>query len=94
MYKLDKFKMLIVLVFFIILAINAIAYINTYVSEKYELQLIGIKEDINLSKIKLKENEIRNQRIFLIGFSLLLLSGIVYVISKSNNKDGNVSNQD
>lgn len=87
MNKFSKYKGVIVVVGVLILVLNTFAYINTYVSEKYELQLIGIKKDIDLNEIKIKENQIKNQRIFLVGFSLLLLSGIVYIIGRNDNKD-------
>jgi len=66
--------------------LNALFYANTYVTEKYEVQLIGIKKNIDLNEIEIKEKEIRNQRVFLIGFSLLLLVVICIEIKNYDKK--------
>jgi len=75
----------IVCICLVLMILNALFYVNTYITEKYEVQLIGIKKDIDPIEIKVKEKKIRNQRTFLIGFSLLLLV-VIYIAIRNDDK--------
>lgn len=92
MRKLTKYKGVIVVVTFIVLLLNSIAFINTYVSEKYETQLIGIEKNIDPIEMKTKMNQIKQQRAFLIGFSILILIVTIIIVSRSEEKQNSKLN--
>ena len=46
----------------VILIFNIIFYVNTFISEKYETQLEGIRDDITKVEIEKKKNKIESQR--------------------------------
>ena len=56
---------------------NIIFYVNTFISEKYETQLEGIRDDITKVEIEKKKNKIESQRKTIIITSVVL--SIVFV---------------
>ena len=82
----SKYKTIIVVVAFIIILLNIMAYINTYVSEKYETQLIGIERTIDPIQLEFKKNKIKKQRIFIVGFSLVVLVSTIIILNKKQIK--------
>jgi len=61
----------------VILIFNIIFYVNTFISEKYETQLEGIRDDITKVEIEKKKNKIESQRKTIIITSVVL--SIVFV---------------
>ncbi len=74
------------MVIFFLLVFNLIAYVNIDVSEKYEVQLDGIGTDVSLAEIDLRMAKIKRQRIFLCGFSVLLLCGAIYMVKETSKE--------
>lgn len=55
-----------------ILVFNIILYINTFVSEKYETQLEGIRDDITEIEVEKKKAQIESQRKTIVIASVVL----------------------
>ena len=62
----DRFGIPLILVF------NIILYINTFVSEKYETQLEGIRDDITEIEVEKKKAQIESQRKTIVIASVVL----------------------
>ena len=56
----------------LILVFNIILYINTFVSEKYETQLEGIRDDITEIEVEKKKAQIESQRKTIVIASVVL----------------------
>ncbi len=61
----------------IVLVFNIIAYVNTFVNEKYETQLEGIREDVTEVEMKKKKEKIQSQRKTIVITSVIL--SVVFV---------------
>ena len=59
---------------------NLILYINTFVSEKYETQLEGIRNDITEVEINKRKNKIVKQRNTIIVTSVVLSIAFVVLL--------------
>ena len=70
----------------LILIFNIILYINTFVNEKYETQLEGIRDDITGVEIKKKKSQIESQRKTIVITSVVLSIAFVglLLIKKKN----------
>lgn len=55
-------RKIILIVIPIVLLFNIVLYINTYVSEKYETQLEGIRDDISFAELEKRKSKIESQR--------------------------------
>jgi len=70
----------------VILIFNIIFYVNTFISEKYETQLEGIRDDITKVEIEKKKNKIESQRKTIIITSVILsiaFTGLLLIKKKA-----------
>jgi len=75
-----KLKKIIIIIIPIVLFCNLILYINTFVSEKYETQLEGIRNDITEVEINKRKNKIVKQRNTIIVTSVVLSIAFVVLL--------------
>ena len=74
------------MVFRIILIFNIILYVNTFVSEKYETQLEGVRDDITEVEIEKRKSKIESQRKTIIITSVILsiaFTGLLLIKKKA-----------
>lgn len=79
-------KKILLVVIPLILIFNIILYINTFVSEKYETQLEGIRNDITKVEIEKKKKKIESQRKTIIITSVVLsivFAGLLLIRKKN-----------
>lgn len=70
----------------IILIFNIILYVDTFVSEKYETQLEGIRDDITEVEIEKRKSKIESQRKTIIITSVILsiaFTGLLLIKKKA-----------
>ena len=70
----------------IILIFNIILYVNTFVSEKYETQLEGVRDDITEVEIEKRKSKIESQRKTIIITSVILtiaFTGLLLIKKKA-----------
>lgn len=86
MKSYSKFRRFFPFIVLIILVLNLFAYLNTYIIQKYEVQLHGIVKNIDENVVNTGMRRLKNERIFLIGFSISLIIIGVVVLHKDDKK--------
>ncbi|KAA5533882.1 hypothetical protein [Paenimyroides baculatum] len=86
MKSYNKFKRLFPFIVLIILVLIFFAYLNTYIKQKYEVQLHGIVKNIDENVVNAGMRRLKNERIFLIGFSISLIIIAVVIVYKDDKK--------